>query len=357
MIKRIVLISNSFPYGYGESFLEPEMAYVPDGIDYYIVPIHKYPNRLRDVSKNTKVVDLEQVESKKNIYAGAESNTQNYNFLMQESQTSSTFAQVSNDVQNFKKREKSGKKDKKKAHHFQYFQIGILLLSIMILLFQVLIHILLNISLSNIGNQNDAVLLLRQFSGLFNNIFTSTLSLACLDKAPQPLPCMSVVNYFQRVLNPKPGPPLFIFLFFSSKGMCNPLLTVRENILKILSDSKDKSLSNLLNSEIISLSISQNITSSGNKLIALKKKIPFIEVMNYITNSLVILTSDVSNLETNVIYLLNRIDYYGNWTSSEQPFIYIRLNGQLSPYQFNFYYFHNLCYHYLTLYKYQFHTR
>lgn len=68
MIKRIVLISNSFPYGYGESFLEPEMAYVPDGIDYYIVPIHKYPNRLRDVSKNTKVVDLEQVESKKNIW-------------------------------------------------------------------------------------------------------------------------------------------------------------------------------------------------------------------------------------------------------------------------------------------------
>ena len=69
----------------------------------------------------------------------------------------------------------------------------------------------------------------------------------------------------------------------------------------------------LLNSEIISLSISQNITSSGNKLIALKKKIPFIEVMNYITNSLIILTSNENNLNyPNIIYLLNRIDYNGN---------------------------------------------
>ena len=297
-----------------------------------------YRKSFKNDDDKKNINNLFDIESKKNIYAGAESNTQNYNFLMQESQTSSTFAQVSNDVQNFKKREKSGKKEKKKAHHFQYYQIGILILSLLILLFQVFIHISLNNSINYIGNQNDAVLLLRQFAGIFNSVFTSTLSLSCLANAPKADFCMSVVNYFQRFLKPKLGPRLFIFLFFSSKGMCNPLLTVRENILKILSDSKDKSLSNLLNSEIISLSISQNITSSGTKLIALKKKLPFIEVMNYITNSLVILTSDVSNLETNVIYLLNRIDYYGNWTSSEQPFIYIRLNGQLSPYQFNFYY-------------------
>ena len=84
-----------------------------------------YRKSFKNDDDKKNINNLFDIESKKNIYVGAESNTQNYNFLMQESQTSSTFAQVSNDVQNFKKREKSGKKEKKKAHHFQYYQIGI----------------------------------------------------------------------------------------------------------------------------------------------------------------------------------------------------------------------------------------
>ena len=52
------------------------------------------------------------MESKKNIYKEAETNTQNVNFMIRGSQ-SSTFVQISNDNQNFKKLEKNGKKIRK----------------------------------------------------------------------------------------------------------------------------------------------------------------------------------------------------------------------------------------------------
>ena len=54
-----------------------------------------------DAQKNNNAFDL---ESKNNIYTGAESTTQNFNFMMM-SQTSSTFNQMSNDILNFKKRD------------------------------------------------------------------------------------------------------------------------------------------------------------------------------------------------------------------------------------------------------------
>ena len=63
--------------------------------------------RKDDAQKNNNAYD---VKSKNNIYAGAESTTQNYNFMMM-SQASSTFNQASNDILNFKKRDKGGKKE------------------------------------------------------------------------------------------------------------------------------------------------------------------------------------------------------------------------------------------------------
>ena len=60
-------------------------------------------------------------------------------------------------------------------------------------------------------------------------------------------------------------------------------------------------MNSLLNPEIISLSIAQNITERGTKLTAIKKKIPFVEVMNLMINSIAILTSDVNTVLDGVI--------------------------------------------------------
>ena len=89
---------------------------------------------------------------------------------------------------------------------------------------------------------------------------------------------------------------------------------------------------------MISLDISQNITSSGTKLIASKQKASFMDIINYMTNGIVILTSEISNLDSNRVYILNKFDFNGNWTSSEEPFINVNLGRQLTQYQYNFYY-------------------
>ena len=76
-------------------------------------------------------------------------NTQNLNFYMQSQTSASTFNQISNDIQNFKKREKGGKKNNKKNHCYKYFQVGIFFVGFAILIFQIISHITLYNSIHN----------------------------------------------------------------------------------------------------------------------------------------------------------------------------------------------------------------
>ena len=284
--------------------------------------------------KNNNIYDI---ESKNNFYAGADSATQNYNFMMQMSQASSTFSQTGNDVQNFKKRDKGNKKDGKKMYMFNYYQIGLFLLAVLILLFQIVIHIVLNNSLKDISDQNSELIWLKNYYAMYSNSLISTLCLACLDTYPPSQKCESVLNYYQTNIFRRPGPPLSRFVFNSNKGICNPLLVVQEQIIQILSNSKDKTLISLLNSELTIITISQNITENETKLIANKQKDSFINILKYMTNGFVVLTSNMGNLNQ-PIYILNKVDFDGNWTSSEEPFKNVKLQGQLTSYQYQFYY-------------------
>ena len=297
---------------------------------------YKMDNILGNAEKknNNNIYDI---ESKKNIYAGVDSATQNYNFMMQMSQASSTFSQMANDNQNFKKRDKGNKKESKKMYMFNYYQIGLLLLAVLILLFQIVIHIVLSNSLKDINDQNSELIWLKNYYAMYSNSLISTLCLVCLDTNPPSQQCESVINFYQTNIFRRPGPPLSIFVFNSNKGICNPLLIVQEQIIQILSNSKDKTLISLLNSEMPIITISQNITQNETKLIANKQKDSFINVLKYMTNGFVVLTSNMGNLN-NPIYILNKFDYDGNWTSSEEPFKNVKLQGKLTSYQYQIYY-------------------
>ena len=134
---------------------------------------YKADKIMEDAKKKNNLYDY---ESKDNIYAGNESVTQNYNFLMQ-SQASSTFAQVSNDTQNYKKRDKGGKKENKKTRYYIYFQLGLIIFNLFIFLVQLICHIILNYSINEYNNQNLALVMLKNYYGVFNNVFTSVLSI------------------------------------------------------------------------------------------------------------------------------------------------------------------------------------
>ena len=280
--------------------------------------------------KKDKILDgitrnnLYDIESR---FGGGESTTQNLNFM--QTQTSSTFNQITKDVQNFKRREKGGKKDNKKIYYLKYYQIGLLIIAFVILLFQFLSHIILNYSIKGIDNQNSVLMMLKNYFGIFNNIFTSTLSLACLAENESGKKCQSMVNYFEKKF-------LQMYTFKKNFGMCNQISAVRQLIVRFLTNSNDETMNELINSNMTSLIISENYTKNGNKLTSHKQTNTFMDVLNHLTAALVVLNSDVNYLNYTV-YIVNRFNLSESWTSSEEPFKYVHTTQQLSDYQKYFY--------------------
>ena len=296
------------------------------------------------------------VDSKNNIYAGAESTTQNFNFMMM-SQASSTFNQASNDILNLKKRDKGGKKENKKNNYFKYYQFGLLIFIILIFVYQFTAHIILNNNIIHIDEKNSALIMIRNYYGLFNIMFTSTLSIACIADSHKGgnSNCTNTINYFEEnyILPNLQGPPpkLQMFLYGQTMGSCTPLGKVRQNILEVLSDTDDEALNNLINSEMTTLVISHNSTNEG-KLIVKKQTDSFIDVLNLITTGFIVLTSQPTNIVlnffpanlNNIVYIVDKVNYNENWQTSEEQLKYVKFISQLSHFQ-NYYYYILLNYH------------
>ena len=199
-------------------------------------------------------------------------------------------------------------------------------------------HISLNNSIIHINNLNDAFILLKQYTGIYNDLFTPILSISCLADNPLEEKCKSVVNYYEEdILHKKEGPSFQMFLYWQNKGFCQPLISTRGKFLNILSSSSDETLNSLVNSEMTTFFISQNITTNGTKLIAYKQNNSFIDMLNYITSGFLILTSNPSSLK-DVVYIMNRINYEEEWSYTEDLFKDIKINKPLTQYQYQYYY-------------------
>ena len=291
-----------------------------------------------EAQKNNK--NAFELESKNNLYTGGQSTTQNFNFMMM-SQTSGTFNQMSNDILNFKKRDKGAKRENKKNYYFKYYQIGLLSLIILIFLFQLIAHIILNKYIVIIDEQNSALIMLKNYFGIYNILFASTLSIACVAENPETKQCDNVINYYENNFLPKQqGLPLNLqmFLFGQNQGTCDPLNSVRQKIHRVLSESDDKTLNDLVNSKMTTLFISEN--TEGTKLIVNKQTNSFIDVLNLMTTGFVVLNSDRNVImgKKEVVYIINKIDYHENWETSEEPFKEVKYSGKLSDYQLYYYY-------------------
>ena len=84
--------------------------------------------------------------------------------------------------------------------------------------------------------------MLKNYFGIFNNIFTSTLSLACLAENESGKKCQSMVTYFENEFLPKtPGPSLYLqkYTFMKNYGACIQISAVRQLIIRFLTNSND----------------------------------------------------------------------------------------------------------------------
>ena len=274
-----------------------------------------------------------ELESKKNIYAGVESTTQNFNFYMMSS--TSTFNTMVTDTQNFKKREK-GKKENKKKSYIKYYQITIFIFALFIFLIQIIFHISLNSSLIHMDNQNGVLTMLKNYYGLFNNMLTSTLLLSCIADKPRGDKCQSFISFFDaKIVH---GLNLTQFLFFENYGTCFQISAIRQRIQRILSESNDKTLDSLVYDEMMNFIISQkNKTGEEIKLIANRQINSFIDLLNLMTTGIIILNSNIDNLN-NTVYIINKVNIYENWDTTEEPFQNVKVIEQFTEYQYYFYF-------------------
>ena len=304
---------------------------------YFIDKIEKQKSIKDDIIRNEKniIYDPKNTFIKKNIYGDSDGG--NINFFIQSAASTSTFSQINNDMQGFKKRNKGKKNNNKKKMHFKYYQISIVIISIFILLCQIVCHFSINNFNNNLSNKNTALMMFKNYYGIFNILFTSILSLACLSKESKGDECSSTFGLFENYYNNETGNNFLNiteFMANQNKFASAQISAVKLQLMNILSSSDDESLLNLVNSKIIAYSLIQNISHDDIKLNLQIQNISFLDVLDYMTTSFLVMTSMYEYTKQKV-YIINQFNIND---INSSPFIHIKITEQLSQYQIYFYY-------------------
>ena len=306
---------------------------------YYIYREEKQKSIKDDIIQNgngrNNLYDNIESKIKNNLYG--ESDGANYNYLIQSTASTSTFNQYSNDRQGFKKRNKGGNKENEKKRHFKYYQFGIIIFSIIILLCQVACHIAITKYNNNLGNKNLALSIFKNYYCIYNNLFNSILSLSCLTFESKGENCSSIFKLFEDFYINTTGNNFINiteFMVNQNKVVALQINSVKQQLMDILSTSDDENLHNLVNSKITVYSITQNISQNDVKLNLQIQNNSFLDVLNYMTTGYLIMSSNYEYINENV-YIVNKVNPKD---LSMSPFNHIKVKAQLSQYQSYFYY-------------------
>ena len=148
---------------------------------------------------------------------------------------------------------------------------------------------------------------------------------------------MSIVEKNYNIFDPR-GPPIRFMpglpdnFFRKNKGSVDTLIYVKHLIFNNLSSTDDPSLLKIVNAEIPVYYLSQDIYIDKIEFHVQKKKDSFINILEYMSSALLVMTSNNSCLEDR-IYILNYIEEPGNYT-----FSHVSTEKQLTQFQWYFYY-------------------
>ena len=186
----------------------------------------------------------------------------------------------------------------------------------------------------------------KNYYGLYNIIFSCILSLACLAKESKGKKCYSTFGEFEAYYNSAMNTSLNItgFMLNQIKQMSQQISMVKQQIMETLSNSDDDELVVLVNSNLSTFYLTQNITKNEIKLNFFSFNNSFSEVLDYMCTGFLVMTSKYESLNETV-YIVNQIDQK---KQTNDPFIHVNLTTQLSQYQ-NYFYF--LVLNYVTFIK------
>ena len=293
---------------------------------------HKNDIILNGRGSNKNIFNDNNIDSK--LHEEIENN-QSYNAFYQSQNSSSTFTQVSNNRQNFLKRSKESKKIDKRRKNFKYLQISLIIVPIFILFLQFLIHyIIIHKSDKRMQYKNQSLLFIRNYFGIFNSLFSSILSVSCIAIKSKSDECKSVIGEIEKIYRNSFNTNelnLTSLILQQNKFFSNQMNLIKYLFLQILSVNEDEDIISLLNSPIPNYFIKQDLYQNETKLKLYIKDDTFVNVLDYITNAFLILSSDEKGIK-DCLYIVNKsMDIY-------EPFSHIKLNSELTQYQFYYYY-------------------
>ena len=290
---------------------------------------HKEENIQNGTDNKSKSKNFYGNDSCRNndIYGISDGN-QNIFFIQSTTASSSTFVQASNDKKNYKKRNKNSKKNNKSKNSFRKYQFCLVIISILVLLLQILSYKLIFNFNVYIDNQDSLLAMFKNYFGLYNVLFGSILSLACLSNETRGEICFSTSRLFEQYNNNINDLSISQFFFQQNYIMSIRISKVKQQIIEILADSNEPSLDDLLNSKIPIYYLNQNISKTEIKLNFQIQPTSFLDVLDYMTTGFLVMTSKIENINE-IVYIINR----------KNPFTHVRLTSELSQYQTYFYYF------------------
>ena len=241
---------------------------------------------------------------------------------------------ISNDKPNLIKLNKSLKKNKQKRL-FKNYQILLILLSFLILLYHFFFHLIAEKTNKEIISNSMILLNFKNYFAIYNFIFSSILSLVCVSVDSRGKECVSTIQLFEDYYNERNSNKkinLVSFVSDNNRILSMQISKLKYSISQALLTNPDKDIDILINSPMTYYFVVQYITKNEIKIELNPQNIIFLEAIDYMTNAHLIISSNIE-FSNNIVYIIDQSSL-----RTKTPFNHIRAEKELTEYQNNYYF-------------------
>ena len=241
---------------------------------------------------------------------------------------------ISNDKPNLIKLNKSLKKNKQKRL-FKNYQILLILLSFLILLYHFFFHLIAEKTNKEIISNSMILLNFKNYFAIYNFIFSSILSLVCVSVDSRGKECVSTIQLFEDYYNERNSNKkinLVSFISDNNRILSMQISKLKYSISQALLTNPDKDIDILINSPMTYYFVVQYITKNEIKIELNPQNIIFLEAIDYMTNAHLIISSNIE-FSNNIVYIIDQSSL-----RTKTPFNHIRAEKELTEYQNNYYF-------------------
>ena len=241
---------------------------------------------------------------------------------------------ISNDKPNLIKLNKSLKKNRQKRL-FKNYQILLILLSFLILLYHFFFHLIAEKTNKEIISNSMILLNFKNYFAIYNFIFSSILSLVCVSVYSRGKECVSTIQLFEDYYNERNSNKkinLVSFVSDNNRILSMQISKLKYSISQALLTNPDKDIDILINSPMTYYFVVQYITKNEIKIELNPQNIIFLEAIDYMTNAHLIISSNIE-FSNNIVYIIDQSSL-----RTKTPFNHIRAEKELTEYQNNYYF-------------------